>query len=195
MNLEAIQAYVTLIKDILTGLAALTAAVIGIIGLQTWKKQLRGKTEYELAQRLATAVYKIRNVIDDLTSMCDYDLVVPQYPGKAPHAKSSYDNRLQQYKEVVAEADSLLLEAEVIWGAYVREVFAPFQLITGNSFHRLEDYATQIEELRVSLEDEAVSRKRKETSEDFKRLTLRNKSIQDTTVREIEDFLKPYLKI
>ena len=59
-DINTIQAYVTLIKDVITGLSALTAAIIAILGLQAWKKQLKGKTEYELAQKYLRAIYKIR---------------------------------------------------------------------------------------------------------------------------------------
>ena len=61
--METIQAYVTLIKDILTVLATTTAGVVAVKGFQTWKKELHWKTEYELAQRLAKATYKVRDAI------------------------------------------------------------------------------------------------------------------------------------
>jgi hypothetical protein len=48
MNLETIQPYVTLIKDMLTGLAALVAAYVGFTGLQTWKRQLTANAERDL---------------------------------------------------------------------------------------------------------------------------------------------------
>ncbi len=52
-DIEAIQTFATLIKDIITSISvSLAAAIIAFLGLQAWKKQLRGKTEYELAQKL-----------------------------------------------------------------------------------------------------------------------------------------------
>ena len=60
-NLKYFQIWVSLIKDIVTGLAAVVAAVIAIMGLRTWKKQLKGKTEYELSQRFLRATYKVRD--------------------------------------------------------------------------------------------------------------------------------------
>jgi type IV secretory pathway VirB2 component (pilin) len=58
-----IQPWVTLIKDIVTGLAAATAAVIGVLGLRTWKAQLKGKTEYETARSLLRCVYRVRDAM------------------------------------------------------------------------------------------------------------------------------------
>ena len=69
MPIQELQAYVTLIKDIITGLSALTAAIIAVLGLQAWKKQLKGKTEYEIAQKLLKAVYKVREAFSGVRSM------------------------------------------------------------------------------------------------------------------------------
>jgi hypothetical protein len=66
MGVQDIQQYVTLIKDVLTAIAAVGAASIGLLGLATWRKQLKGRTEYELARRLLVAVYRIRNAVSYL---------------------------------------------------------------------------------------------------------------------------------
>ena len=58
-NLQNFQVIISIVKDIVTALSALTAAIITVIGLSTWKKQLKIKTEYDLAQRLLKSVYKI----------------------------------------------------------------------------------------------------------------------------------------
>lgn len=63
MDIDVFQKYVTLFKDVITCISALTATVVAILGLQAWKKQLKGKTEYELAQKLLYATYKLREAI------------------------------------------------------------------------------------------------------------------------------------
>jgi hypothetical protein len=55
---------VAFIKDIATALAAAVGIYVALDGLSTWKKQLKGKTEYELARRLLKSVYKLRDAID-----------------------------------------------------------------------------------------------------------------------------------
>ena len=62
-NITTIQPYVTLIKDIFTGFAALVAAIIAIRGYDAWKKQLTANAERELARRVLLAVYKVRDTI------------------------------------------------------------------------------------------------------------------------------------
>ena len=54
---------VSLIKDISSIISGTILIVIAIMGLQTWKRQLKGNTEYELARRFLSAVYKIRDAI------------------------------------------------------------------------------------------------------------------------------------
>jgi Tfp pilus assembly protein PilO len=61
--METIQAWVTLVKDIVTILATSIAAGVAVMGLQAWKKQLKGKTEYELAQRVLRAAYQFREAL------------------------------------------------------------------------------------------------------------------------------------
>lgn len=192
--METIQAYVTLIKDILTGLAALVAAVIGIVGLQTWKKQLRGKTEYELAQRLAKTVYGIRNGFDNLKNLLTLELAsgmlelrIRIYFRAELYAKPSCKNQLQQMKEAVTELDGLLLEAEPIWGANVRQVFGPFQRFAQDSIVVISYYVEIIEPPKGSTNKEIIT--------DFDEWSIDSDNKKDAAVRQIEDFLKPYLKI
>ena len=52
---------VSFLKDILIGLSALTAAIIGIIGLRQWRAELKGKTKFETARKLALLSFEFRD--------------------------------------------------------------------------------------------------------------------------------------
>ncbi|MGD0653640.1 MAG: hypothetical protein ABSA16_04795 [Thermoguttaceae bacterium] len=52
--------YITLAKDIILAISALAAAFIAWRGLATWRKELKGKSEYEIAKQVLKAVYKVR---------------------------------------------------------------------------------------------------------------------------------------
>ena len=56
-----LQQVVTLGRDALTALAAVGAVVIGGLGLSTWRRQLKGHAEYELARRVLRALYTARD--------------------------------------------------------------------------------------------------------------------------------------
>ena len=58
--------FISIAKDITTGLAALIGAGVAIVGLRAWQHQLKGKTEYELARRLLRAVYRVRDEIHNV---------------------------------------------------------------------------------------------------------------------------------
>ncbi len=135
--MDSLQAYVTLIKDIITGLSALTAAIVAILGLQAWKKQLKGKTEYELAQRLLRSTYKVREAIahvrqfaifedEEQQAMRDADIdnnldISEKF---AATQQAIYSKRWEKIHEAFVDLDSVLLEAEVIWGQDVHEHLA-----------------------------------------------------------------------
>ena len=52
---------ITAIKDVLLGLAAATTAVVAVIGLKNWSRELKGKAEFEIARNMIRATYKLRN--------------------------------------------------------------------------------------------------------------------------------------
>ena len=47
-------------RSVLVASAAITGVVVALVGLRTWRHQLKGKTEYELARRLLRAAYTVR---------------------------------------------------------------------------------------------------------------------------------------
>lgn len=140
-DIGTIQNYVTLIKDIITGVSALIVAIVAVKGLQTWKKQLKWKTEYELAKRLMGATYKVRQALALVRCPVKYVGEVSQAMKEANiegelidnqarrfrNEAADYENRMQKVKEAFDDLESVLLEAEAIWGQDVRENIKPLQ--------------------------------------------------------------------
>lgn len=50
----------SLIKDIFLGVCAITVAVVGIIGLTTWKSQLKGKAKFDIARTIMRLAFALR---------------------------------------------------------------------------------------------------------------------------------------
>jgi hypothetical protein len=63
VNAPDIAPWVGLAKDAITGIAAGVASVVAVAGLHTWKRQLHGNTNYELARGLLRSAYKLREAI------------------------------------------------------------------------------------------------------------------------------------
>ena len=49
------------VSDIVVALSAIAVAVIGLPGLQQWKRELRGKSKFELARRIALYAFEFRD--------------------------------------------------------------------------------------------------------------------------------------
>lgn len=58
-----IKEIVSVAKDIILAFAAIVASYVGIKGLGTWRRQLKGNAEYELAKNILTAIYELREAI------------------------------------------------------------------------------------------------------------------------------------
>ncbi|MHA2429285.1 MAG: hypothetical protein ACXADB_14780 [Candidatus Hermodarchaeia archaeon] len=108
---------ISMLSDSITALAALAAVVIAYFGLQTWREQLKGKTEYELARRFLRAVYRVR---DALALVRNNEL--PETENENTSQPDLDPNlaviQMRWLRVVEASSDLNLetIEAEVLWG-------------------------------------------------------------------------------
>ena len=128
----SLEEWIRLLRDVAAGVAALGGLLIAALGLHTWRKQLKGHTEYELGRRLLRATYGLREEVSRVRSPfmsggeiehavreAGYEMEKPTDPMGYTHAVYARIRRLQdRLQEFALEA----LEAEVVWGAEVHEV-------------------------------------------------------------------------
>ncbi|GIV46059.1 MAG: hypothetical protein KatS3mg036_0877 [Ignavibacterium sp.] len=114
------------IKDIILLLVAIIGASSAIIGLKTWRKQLKGNTEYQLARRLMIAVYKSRDYVKLVRNpFMDGGEISQAFKEKnedVPHHQDAkygvkvdravYSMRWNKLNEALSELKIELLEAE-----------------------------------------------------------------------------------
>ena len=207
--------YVTVAKDILTPIIAIAAACIAWCGLAAWKKQLKGKTDYELARRLLRATYKVRNAIVGFRTSLFTDTEVENAekeaglavsatgPGTPAHRQREAESKRAVYKARWARLDAPmleweaeLLEAEVSWGIEVRQQALPLKTCVFELAIAVQRHLGRFGEDGVPLSDaerqkvEATLWKeivRPEEDEYGKHLT--------SAVEGIEKLLKPNLKL
>jgi hypothetical protein len=119
--MDLLQPYITLIKDLATVFAAVTAGIIAIKGYDAWKRQLTGNTEYELARRVLVAVYTVRGAINRcrIGNIETWD---------RKDAQLLHDKAIAQLDDAAGKLQVELLEAEAIWGE---------ELYYEISFHKL----------------------------------------------------------
>lgn len=126
-------AFFSALKDLALGGAAVVTAWVAVRGLQKWREELRGKTDFEVARAFARATYKVR----DELSACRASLIrsaeyPPDYNPPAPGQPANraaeanalahvYNNRWKPVTDALREFDAQRLEAEALWGPDIRK--------------------------------------------------------------------------
>ncbi len=108
--------------DAFQNLILIAVAIGGVLiawwGLSTWKKQLHGVHEFELARRILLSVYKIEDGVKNVRS----PFLDSRESGDSDGDNwetSAYMNRWEPVEEAFRELRVDLLEADVLWGREV----------------------------------------------------------------------------
>lgn len=123
---------ITAIKDILVGVSAVSAALFAYLGLTTWRKELKGKSEYQLAKEVLKSVYKVREAFKHVRNPGIYQYEYPKdmldntgYLKREFHYEGTahvYEKRWKMMAEAFSELEDHHLEAQVEWGPEFQDV-------------------------------------------------------------------------
>jgi hypothetical protein len=118
--------YITLTKDIILAISALAAAIIAWRGLATWKKELKGKSEYEIAKQVLKSVYKVREAFK-----------IARNPGISYDNPRSgiqdYENSnhilavFNSFEETFKTIEERYLDAQIEWGDEFKDTINPLR--------------------------------------------------------------------
>ena len=123
--------WIIIIREVVLTIAAACGAYAAVFGLSTWRKQLKGKTEYELARKLLVNTFKLRDSIERIR----HGVVVrvadmpPATPDNTTASRfydslsSAYNERWEGISSLYHELSADLVEAEAIWGTDIRDRF------------------------------------------------------------------------
>jgi hypothetical protein len=107
---------ITTISSVIVALATGVGVVIAAIGLSTWKKQLQGTAEYELAKRLLLSVYKVREAV----AYVRQPFLSVAEAGEVKEGEKwevvAYTRRWKKVQDAMSEFQDIALESEVVWG-------------------------------------------------------------------------------
>lgn len=185
---------IELIFDGLKTLAILAGSYVAIQGLSTWKRQLRGSNDYQLARRYLKAAYLVREAISDARNPFIYsgEMIAANKAMGMENAdklenitsketrQNVYSQRLIKVAKAMTDLNVEQLEAEVSWGQDATVVAT--------------DLTNKVNRLFISVQQFLM-----DDSKDMEILYSAGKGdkfegeIQDS-IRKIEDFLKPHLK-
>lgn len=119
-----------LVTDSVTTLAVVAGIIIAGMGLQTWRRELHGKAEYELARKVLLGVYRIRDAVDQFRAplISGWEMVPDGehiVPGAGPPANShgiALARRWSRVADTYSQLQVDLLEAEVLWGESLKNL-------------------------------------------------------------------------
>jgi hypothetical protein len=125
MTMQQVTELTSLVKDIVVAVAAASAAVAGLLGLQTWRRELKGKSEYAKAKEVLKAVYRVRYAFWDVRNpaiwqyeypkeMCDdFGNLKKEY--RREGMLQVYEKRWKVLEDAFNQLKELHLEAQVEW--------------------------------------------------------------------------------
>jgi hypothetical protein len=177
------------IAQLVEAAAAVGAVTIAGLGLGTWRRQLRGTTEYDLARRLLLQVYRLRDAIDHVRQPFMSIEEAGERKEGVPWEIAAYDQRWQGVREAMVALAAAVAESEVLWGSEVTALKVRF--------------ARHVMTLRQAIEalaDTKVSTGRAPTLTSDQRITLYSGSTRNAysdelaeTIGSFEDLIKPHL--
>ncbi len=98
---QSLEACISSITNIVLAGSAAAGAFISAQGLGTWRRELRGHADFDMARRVMLGVYQLRNELRQVRSVFSPD---------------SPDTRYERINDKASELDIVLLEAEALWG-------------------------------------------------------------------------------
>lgn len=201
---------VALLRDLIISGAAITGAVIAIKGLNTWQRQLKGKSEYDLSRRILISLFKYRDAINGVRNPAMWSYEMPHPPEDEAKNMSrdeiSYYGTLKAYEarwdKVYTEKTNLyadLLEAEALWGTQLKEYFSEVYNLENELFSYIRNYLTVSNPKTNNARKEAIEKilhkKRDIMYDDFGEDEKEEfKSELKNGIDKIEKYLKPKLR-
>lgn len=178
--------YVDVTNAVIACAAVLTALFAGI-GLNTWRKQLTGAADYDLARRLLLHAYRVRSAVDYVRAPFLDIREAGETKEGVPWEVSAYRNRWEKVTEAVADLDAASLECEVIWGQGIAQLRHQLRLHVFELLSAIEAFTQNVRVPR------ALS--------DRQRQTLYSgiggdpyKTKLDAIVSDFDDYVRPHLK-
>ncbi len=116
------------VSNIITALATILAAAIAFYGVREWKRQMKGKTDYEIARRYLKAALVLRDALEYVRnpfisssemqkSLKEQGLDPEEYRDNIKTNQAVYSERWKKVQVASTNLEAELLEAEVSWGS------------------------------------------------------------------------------
>ncbi|HHX8507379.1 TPA: hypothetical protein ACVO0I_004748 [Vibrio diabolicus] len=123
----------SLTKDVFSILGTIGALIIGTFGLFTWRRQLRGTSEYELAKKAVFKTYKVQQALQAVRNPMLYLSKEEVEVGRRLEEEQRiYNERMTLLCEKWAELQTIRLETKAIWSDSAHNCFNEIQQRIGD---------------------------------------------------------------
>lgn len=120
-------------KDVVTIFGTIGALVIGFYGLSTWRRQLRGTSEYELAKKAVLKTYEVQQALQAVRNpLLHLSKGEVEAGRRLEEEQKIYDERMKHLYRNWAELQTIRLETKVVWDKAAHESFDEIQSIIGD---------------------------------------------------------------
>lgn len=117
-----------LTKEAFSIIGTLGALIIGTLGLTTWRRQLRGTSEYELAKKAIFKAYEIQQALQTVRNpVLHLSKEEVEAGRRIEEEQRIYDERMNQLYEKWAELQTIRLETKVVWSDEAHNCFNEIQ--------------------------------------------------------------------
>jgi len=179
----------------ITALSTIIIAGLAVYGVREWKRQLKGKTDYEIARRYLKAALQLRDAIrfvrNPFISVAEMQLALKEhgfdskeYENQNKTNRAVYSIRWKKVQEAKTNLEAELLEAEVSWGDDATKAQKSLDDLAKKLFSALMLFLNE----NAKLNDE-----NDKLIYDFGDKDEFSPKINNA-IKEIKEFLKPHLK-
>jgi hypothetical protein len=205
--LTSIQPYLSFIKDIVTIISLSIAGCVAIKGLQTWRHQLKGTVNYELAKRLLKATYRLRDALQSVRNPfipaaetrvaikeTHLDIKPTEEGFNAASTAAVYQLRWKPVFEAYQTLEVEAIEAEAVWGPEARAVTTALRKNINSLFVALDFYLKDMQSGGPRMLDQTIR-------ETYERIVFNASAPDDdqyskdlnSSVTAIEELARPHL--
>lgn len=201
---------ISAVANSLTALAAVGAATVAALGLATWREQLKGRTQYDLARRMLRKTYRLREAVRAARSPMIFggemavaaqeteEGQVEMWQGaldeKDDAVAAVYDRRWKRVAEIKSDLETDAFEAEALWGSeQTDEALKPLRDFHGTLFALMGEHVMRLRGGIHAPDAErgrAIRRRFLGGSEED---DLGNEL--DEAIKSVEEFLRPHLEL
>ena len=125
------------VSNVIVAVGAIVAVVIAYRGLQTWRDQVRGKSEHDCARAFLASILHFQEAIRATRFPGMY--IDPESPEEGE--AQGFQDRVRRLDEVMSEMRHSGIEADVLWGSEkVKAMLAPLIECYGELTTSIREY-------------------------------------------------------